>query len=103
MVYGRRDSGTSMVPVIKDIIRLPKDETETLASKKKRASSRARSRSRAVEGLEEQDVIVFNPEEGWDDATEAAGVVMDYFSKDEVSRSGCNFMTLVREITDKAI
>lgn len=103
VVYGRRDSGTSMVPVIKDIIRLPKDEAETLASKKKRASSRARSRSRAVEGPEEQDVIVFNPEEGWDDATEAAGVVMDYFSKDEVSRSGCNFMTLVREITDKAI
>lgn len=31
-------------------------------------------------------VTVLNPEEGWDDDTDPSGVVVDYTSKEEVSR-----------------
>ncbi|EJD02264.1 uncharacterized protein FOMMEDRAFT_86864 [Fomitiporia mediterranea MF3/22] len=85
VVYGRRESGTSMVPVIKGIIRIPKEPTGPLGSKGKRTR---RSRSKAPQGddEEEEDVVVFNPEEGWDDKTDPTGVVLDYHSGKEVQR-----------------
>lgn len=36
---------------------------------------------------EEEEVVVFNPEEGWDDQTDPYGVVLDYGTSTEVQRS----------------
>ncbi|KAH8117000.1 Mif2/CENP-C like-domain-containing protein [Phellopilus nigrolimitatus] len=88
VVYGRRDSGVSMVPVIKDIVRLPKEIPEPFGVANKRRSSKPRSRSKmtADDNDEEREVVVFNPEEGWDNQTDPIGIVTDYGGGDEVSR-----------------
>lgn len=83
VVYGRRDSGTSMVPVIKDIIRLPKDIPEPLA---RRHGRKPRSQSKTLPD-EENNIVVANPEEGWDDQTDPHGIVLDYVTSSEVRRS----------------
>lgn len=85
VVYGRRETGTSMIPVIKDIIRIPKEAPQPLASKNKPRSKR-RSRSKTVQD-EDQEALVFNPEEGWDDQTDPHGVVLDFHGGQEVQRS----------------
>ncbi|KAI5116067.1 hypothetical protein M0805_005580 [Coniferiporia weirii] len=91
VVYGRRDSGVSMVPVIKDIIRLPKEIPEPLAHSGRR-SSKPRSRSKPYGDAEENEegeggeMIAFNPEEGWDDLMDPHGVVLDYQTGQEVQR-----------------
>ncbi|KLO19245.1 hypothetical protein SCHPADRAFT_843935 [Schizopora paradoxa] len=82
VVYGRRESGVSMVPVIKDIIRLPKDAPEPLVHKGRRSKPRSKTASQAPE----PQVIIYNPEEGWDDATDPHGVVLDYVNREEVQR-----------------
>lgn len=83
VVYGRRDSGQCLVPTIKEIRRLPKEEIEPLGAKHRRKRS-ARSKSVTVE-----PVLDYNPEEGWDDKTESEGVVIDYETKEEITRRKC--------------
>ncbi|EGN95716.1 hypothetical protein SERLA73DRAFT_186900 [Serpula lacrymans var. lacrymans S7.3] len=69
--YGRRDSGVTLVPQIKEIIRVPKEPIVTLGkvSKKRKRPSNPK-----------------NPEEGWDDNTETMGIVKDYVTGEEVER-----------------
>ncbi|KAF9473012.1 hypothetical protein BDN70DRAFT_867845 [Pholiota conissans] len=90
LVYGRSgNSAPILVPQIKEIVRIPKEVPMPLGTKRKRSTTRARSRSRAVDA--EEDVIppalpVVNPEEGWDDKTEAYCTVISYTTKEEVHR-----------------
>ncbi|KAF8801665.1 hypothetical protein BYT27DRAFT_7173908 [Phlegmacium glaucopus] len=87
LVYGRtHHSGPILVPQIKEIIRIPKEATVTLGTKRKRGPTR---RSKALEAAE--DVIppalpVVNPEEGWDDKTKAKCTVIHFTTKEEVER-----------------
>jgi centromere protein C len=74
------------VPEIKEIIRIPKEASLPLGTKRKRGSTRARSHSKAVEGVIPPALPVVDPEEGWDDDTEASCTVMHYTSKEEVER-----------------
>ncbi|KAF8176019.1 Mif2/CENP-C like-domain-containing protein [Pholiota molesta] len=90
LVYGRsRNSGPILVPQIKEIVRIPKEHSLPLGGKRKRGSTRARSRSQVVDA--DEDAIppalpVVNPEEGWDDDTQAVCTVVHYTSKEEVER-----------------
>ncbi|TDL24984.1 hypothetical protein BD410DRAFT_813828 [Rickenella mellea] len=77
VVYGRRESGTCVVPVIKDIIRIPKEEPQPLGVLGKRKRARSKSKTRAAEHDENQ-VIVADPEEGWDDDTQPMASVTDF-------------------------
>ncbi|KAI9454332.1 hypothetical protein F5148DRAFT_985149, partial [Russula earlei] len=81
VVYGRRDTGKrTYVPTIKEIVRIPKNPTKPfgIAHKSKRGGShRKRTEKLATE---------HDPEEGWDDKTPTNGVVVDWFTGNEVSR-----------------
>ncbi len=90
-VYGRKEdqTGPVLVPPIKEIIRIPEEVPVPLGGKRKRTSSRLRSRSRGVEPDQEEippALPVVNPEEGWDDKTEAKCVVLRYTTREEVER-----------------
>lgn len=83
VIYGRRESGTSLVPTIKEIRRLPKDEVRPLGKHGRKRSARSKSQSATAEpemGME------YNPEEGWDDETDPTGVVLQYPTNQEVSQ-----------------
>ena len=96
VTFGRRESGVSMVPVIKDIIRVPKEEPKKLGAAKKRSTSaKPLSRSKTAQAEDDQEMIVFNPEEGWDDNTDPYGVVLEYQGDQEVSRSKFQFVTVM--------
>jgi centromere protein C len=83
VVYGRRESGTSLVPAIKEIRRLPKDDVHPLGAKHKRKRPpRSKSQSVAEAGILDS----FNPEEGWDDETEPMGIVLQYPTDQEVEQ-----------------
>ncbi len=83
VIYGRRDPGKrTYVPTIKEIVRIPKDEPKPLgaaAHKTKRGTSRRRKTT-------EEPATVHDPEEGWDEKTPTNGVVIDWFTGNEVSR-----------------
>ncbi|EJU05158.1 hypothetical protein DACRYDRAFT_74294 [Dacryopinax primogenitus] len=107
VVYGRRQSGVAVVPVIKQIIKVAPDPVRPVGTahrthpwKKRKASTdneedeeenededednerehkRARSEQR---GYVEEDP----PEKGWDSKTDPLGVVMEYVTKTEVER-----------------
>jgi centromere protein C len=83
VVYGRRDPGKkTYVPTIKEIVRIPKDEPKPLgiaAHKTKRGTSHRRKTT-------EEPATVDDPEEGWDEKTPTNGVVIDWFTGNEVSR-----------------
>lgn len=81
VVYGRRESGTSYVPTIKEIHRIPKEEPQPLGAKHRRKRP-PRSQSKA--GDDAQGALVYNPEEGWDEDTQAEAPIIDWRSKDEV-------------------
>ncbi|KAG5652126.1 hypothetical protein H0H81_006202 [Sphagnurus paluster] len=84
LVYGRGEragTGLVLVPPIREIVRIPKEEPEPLGKRKR---SRARSKSKALE--EVKVVPITNPEEGWDDDTEPHCVVLDYETNEEVER-----------------
>ena len=72
-----------MVPHIKEIRRLPKDEVIPLGKGKRRRGTTAAPRSKSHT---EERFVIFNPEEGWDDKTEQQGVVVDFVTKEEVQR-----------------
>jgi len=88
VVYGRRESGITLVPHIKEIRRVPKEDPEPLGTnKRKRGTTRPRSRSK-VEGDQDHKppVMVLNPEEGWDNDTDQQAVVLNFPSMEEVTR-----------------
>ncbi|EPQ57776.1 hypothetical protein GLOTRDRAFT_136648 [Gloeophyllum trabeum ATCC 11539] len=89
VVYGRRDSGVTYVPHIKEIIRLPKEPVQPLGKAGRKGRKKTREGSRAKTGTAEPEVEVVpapNPEEGWDDQTEPKGIILDYVTKQEVER-----------------
>ena len=70
----------SFVPTIKEIVRIPKDPPKPLgAAHKKRRHTTPRSKSETV-------VATDDPEEGWDEKTPTNGVVVDWFTGNEVQR-----------------
>ncbi|KAI0780514.1 Mif2/CENP-C like-domain-containing protein, partial [Trametes elegans] len=84
VVYGRRESGTSLVPSIKEIHRIPQVKPEPLGARRKKGGHRKKSRT--VEPEPEQ-VVVYNPEEGWDDETDPYCTVLEFGEDDkEVTR-----------------
>ena len=78
------------MPQIKEIIRIPKEVPVQLGTKRKRGATRARSHSskvlEAVEDVIPPALPVVDPEEGWDDNTEAKCTVIHFTSKEEVER-----------------
>lgn len=78
VVYGRRESGQQFVPTIKEIRRIPKEETGPLGAKHRRKRP-PRSQSKTAE-------LVYNPEEGWDDETDPRGIVLEYPSGKEIEK-----------------
>ncbi|KAI0950236.1 hypothetical protein AcV7_008770 [Taiwanofungus camphoratus] len=86
VVYGRRDSGTTFVPNIKEIRRLPKEEPRPLGAKhRKRRPPQSKSKSQTAE-VDAEGQLVFNPEEGWDAETDSKGCVMDYDKDEEIEK-----------------
>ncbi|KAJ7271421.1 Mif2/CENP-C like-domain-containing protein [Mycena haematopus] len=89
-VYCPREPGQPrQVPHIKEIIRIPQEPLLI----RRGASKRKRGRSRATEHtpeIIEREVIVevnaSNPEDGWDDDTAVAAVVLDYRTGKPVTR-----------------
>ena len=81
VVYGKRDPGKlTYVPTIKEIVRIPKEPPKPLGTThRKKRHTTPRSKSEVV-------VTAENPEEGWDDKTPTNGVVVDWFTGNEVSR-----------------
>ena len=68
------------MPTIKEIVRIPKEPSKPLGTAhRKRRHTTPRSKSEVV-------VTTDNPEEGWDDKTQTNGVVVDWFTGNEVSR-----------------
>lgn len=90
VVWGRRENGRSAVPVIKEIITIPKPDTEPLGTKRrKRGTRKPRSKSTPSSPPIREEVRIIevdNPELGWDDATPSTGVIIDWTSKEEVER-----------------
>lgn len=83
-MYGRRESGPCLVPNIKEIHRVPKEEVVPLGGKKRgRGRSRAKSKTQSVEP---EQIEQYNPEEGWDDDTSQHGYVLDYEKDEEVKK-----------------
>ncbi|KAI0320706.1 Mif2/CENP-C like-domain-containing protein [Amylostereum chailletii] len=83
VVYGRRETGTSFVPVIKEVVRVREEPHLPLGKAGKRKRSKApRSQSHA----NDDPSAVYNPEEGWDEQTPLTGVVLDWHTGEEVQR-----------------
>ncbi|KAI0723819.1 Mif2/CENP-C like-domain-containing protein [Cerioporus squamosus] len=84
VVYGRRENGQSLVPSIKEIHRIPQMPAEPLGARRRRGQSRKNSRTVEPEA---QQVLVYNPEEGWDEKTDSRCLVREYGDEDkEVER-----------------
>jgi centromere protein C len=77
VIYGKRENGIALCPIVKAIVRVPKEPPRPLG----KAGKRFHSRSRSV-----KPALTYNPEEGWDDHTPLTGVVVDWQTKDEVER-----------------
>ena len=77
VVYGKRENGISYCPIVKAIVRIPKEPPKPLGKHaRKRGNTHRRTPAPGVG----------NPEEGWDDQTEPLGVVLDWTTKEEVER-----------------
>ncbi|KAF8912208.1 Mif2/CENP-C like-domain-containing protein [Gymnopilus junonius] len=94
MVYGRPNnvSGPVLVPPIKEILRIPKEEPEPFGAKRKRSTTRPRSRSKSIRAGDADDydippaAPVPNPEEGWDDDTSSMCSILNYTDKTETEK-----------------
>jgi centromere protein C len=88
VVYGRPDfSGQEiLVPHIREIIRIPKEQSEPLGKRKR---GRSRSRTAGPPSVAGSKIVAFNPEEGWDDDTPSNAKVLDYRNGQEVERRKC--------------
>jgi centromere protein C len=87
-------------------LQIPQDPPQPLGKhaqgKRKRsatAGARGKSESRGADDkallAATQAVHVYNPEEGWDADTNPTGVVLDYVTKEEVSRRAFPFISLI--------
>jgi hypothetical protein len=85
------------VPVIKEIIRIPKDEHLPLSKKKYSRKPRSKKREPQTESEEEDE----DPEADWDAETPSHGVVLDFPSNDEVERSKCFPINLLYNVNHK--
>ncbi len=94
VVYGRRENGQCLVPNIKEIRRVPKEEVQPLGAKHRR-KRQTRSKSQSI--TEPEIPMIYNPEEGWDMDTKAEGVVVDYETKQEVTRRKLTYPVKVTE------
>ena len=111
VVYGRRETGVTMVPVIKDVIRIPEEDPGPLHKKSGgRSKPRSRSKSAAPKANDdEEDLQGVNPEEGWDDNTDPVGVVLDFVGGKEIQRRmfrfiiECTQLSLTRVLTGLAL
>ncbi|EMD38133.1 hypothetical protein CERSUDRAFT_152789 [Gelatoporia subvermispora B] len=84
-VYAQREADNVVVPVIKEIRRIPREEPKPLGAKYRKAiKRRGRSKSKTVEV--DPDGLVYNPEEGWDDDTVPDGECIDYDSQEVIRR-----------------
>lgn len=92
VVYGRRDSGVTLVPTIKDIIRIPKEPPQPLGKAGRKRGGSTRAKSKTADGG--AVVTVWNPEEGWDDETEQNGIVLEWGSGEPVQRRAFLFFLL---------
>ncbi|KAG0701742.1 Mif2/CENP-C like-domain-containing protein [Suillus ampliporus] len=79
VVYGRNNSGLTLVPQIKEIIRIPQEPPQPLGKAGKKRKRTGSERAKSI-------LEPFNPEEGWDDETAEAGVVIDFVTEEPVSR-----------------
>ena len=96
VVYGRRENGVCLVPSIKEIHRIPVEKPEPLGAKKRKFS---RKKSQTVE-RELQQVVVYDPEEGWDDETDPHCSVLEYGEDGlEVDRRECFTVEVSRNTT----
>lgn len=93
LVYGRRQSGQAFVPIVKEVLRLPKEKVRSLGSaaphRARSASVKAKTKRAKREddsGSEGGRDDGVPPEFGWDANTVEHGVVMDYASKTEIER-----------------
>ncbi|KAJ7102397.1 Mif2/CENP-C like-domain-containing protein [Mycena belliarum] len=84
VVFAMHEEGKPrLVPHIKEIVRIPKEDPAVRrpASKRKRGQTRAASHTPQVierEVIVEVPVYASNPEAGWDDETDPDAVVMDF-------------------------
>jgi len=67
---------------------MPEEPHLPLSKKQKRQSTRLKSRSRDIEFVEDEIPPAINPEEGWDDETDAKCIVLHYPTGEEVERRG---------------
>ncbi|CAL1705436.1 unnamed protein product [Somion occarium] len=79
VVYGRPEHGKAVLPVVKEILRVPKENPKPLGAKKKR---RTRAKSQTAEIAED----AYNPEEGWDEGTKSYGMVWSVTKNEEVNK-----------------
>ncbi|KAF9077708.1 Mif2/CENP-C like-domain-containing protein [Rhodocollybia butyracea] len=88
-VYERPAQGSTLVPHIKEIIRIPEEPKEPLGKHKRK---RGRSRTAQPMGKDKpnregglnrgESAVDDNPEEGWDDKTPAVSMVIDWKTKE---------------------
>ncbi|TBU35568.1 Mif2/CENP-C like-domain-containing protein [Dichomitus squalens] len=78
VVYGRRENGPCLVPSIKEIHRIPEIKAEPLGARRRRVGGRKKGRSTATAEPEPQQVLVYDPEEGWDDETDPHCKVLEF-------------------------
>ena len=78
VVYGRPDHGKSVIPVVKEILRVPKEDPRPLGAKKK-GMKRAKSRTADPDGI-------WDPEEGWDDDTDTHAIVWSVKEQAEINK-----------------
>lgn len=99
VIYGRSDTReTVLVASIKEVIRYPPEAIEPLGKRKRTRASQSqtrRSQSRGADGDGDGDgddddgvkhVLVWNPEEGWDDETPETVEVVDFDTGDASER-----------------
>ncbi|PIL24353.1 hypothetical protein GSI_14106 [Ganoderma sinense ZZ0214-1] len=79
VVYGRPGSGPCLVPSIREIHRIPEVKPEPLGAKRRKGVARKKSsRNSATAEPELEQVLVYDPEEGWDDETDPHCMVLEY-------------------------
>ncbi len=81
VVYGRPGSGPCLVPSIREIHRIPEVKSEPLGAKRRKGGVRkksSRNSATAEPEPEPEQVLVYDPEEGWDDETDPHCTVLEY-------------------------
>lgn len=97
-IYGRRESGRPVVPIIKEVLRIPKEEPAPLSKSRRGRTASVKPKAKKPkreqwnsdeEDQEHQPMSVDPPELGWDQDTQEHGIVWDYAGKQEIERREC--------------